>query len=152
MSVRYENTIVINRPVEVTAALFRDFHSLTKWQPGLTGVEHVPGTPTGQVGGQMDLLFARKSKTMVLRETIEVQNLPHSFAATYEFDGVWTAIANRFASVNDDAQTQWTALTEFQFTVWYMKLIGKLMPAAFKEQSLKVMHSFKEYVESQPLN
>ena len=47
-----------------------------------------------------------------------------------------------------DGRTKWTSKTEFQFAGFMMKVMGFLMPGAFKKQSKKYMNDFKAFAES----
>lgn len=80
-------------------------------------------------------------------ESITVKNLPHEFSGTYEAKGVWNEVKNFFHAV-DENTTKWVAENEFQFK-GFMKLMGWLMPGAFKKESMKFLEQFKAFAESQ---
>ena len=47
----------------------------------------------------------------------------------------------------ENGKTRWISESEFQFSGFGMKLMGLLMPGAFKKQSLKYMEDFKNFAE-----
>jgi len=56
------------------------------------------------------------------------------FDATYETQGVYNIVSNRFVKVSEN-KTKWIAESEFKFSSLMMKLMGVLMHSAFKKQS-----------------
>jgi hypothetical protein len=80
-------------------------------------------------------------------ETITVRNLPQEFSGTYEAKGVFNIVKNYFRPVSDN-KTKYINETEFQFS-GFMKLIGFLMPGAFRKESEKYLRQFKEFAEKQ---
>ena len=83
---------------------------------------------------------------MELIETITKRDLPDEFSGTYEANGVFNIQSNRFIAV-DDKTTKYISETEFQFK-GFMKILGLLMPGAFKKQSMKYLLDFKKFAES----
>lgn len=53
---------------------------------------------------------------------------------------------NSFEVINDHT-TKWISESEFQFSGFMMKLMGFLMPGAFKKQSIKYLGDFKAFAE-----
>ena len=80
-------------------------------------------------------------------ETITKRNLPEEFTGTYEAKGVFNIAKNSFIPI-DDNRTKYVTEQEFQFK-GFMKLMGAVMPGAFKKQTLKYMNAFKEFAEKQ---
>ncbi len=87
-------------------------------------------------------------RKMTMIETITKKNLPDEFNGTYETDGAFNIVNNRFTEL-DGGKTHWISESEFQFSNFFMKLMGKLMPGAFKKQSQKFMDNFKNFAEGQ---
>ena len=65
---------------------------------------------------------------------------------TYDTKGVHNIQKNYFKDEGD--KTRWVSETEFQFSGFGMKLMGFLMPGAFKKQSFKYMQDFKAFAET----
>jgi len=78
-------------------------------------------------------------------ETVTVRNLPDEFSGTYEAKGVFNIVKNKFISLPDN-RTKYVSEQEFQFK-GFMKIIGFLMPSAFKKQSMQYLIDFKNFVE-----
>ena len=74
-------------------------------------------------------------------ETVTERNLPLVFAGIYEATGVWNAVSNSFID-NGNGTTTWKTDTEFKFTNLMMKIIGFLMPGAFKKAITSIFARF----------
>jgi carbon monoxide dehydrogenase subunit G len=143
---KYSNEIEINLPLNRVIALFDNPDNMKHWQPGLQGFEHISGTP-GQPGAKSRLKYKMGSREIEMIETITKRDLPKEFSGTYDAKGVHNIIENRFYPVGEN-KTKWVADNEFQFS-GFMKLMGWLMPGAFKKQSQKFLEDFKAYAEKQ---
>lgn len=143
---KYTLQIEIEAPVEKVVELFNSADNLPKWMDGLLSYEHLDGKP-GEPGAKARLIFKRGKGTMEMTETIRVNNLPEEFSGTYEAGGVLNIQSNRFQKLKNK-KTLYTTENEFRMK-GFLKLMGWLMPGAFKKQSMKYMRSFKEFVENQ---
>jgi hypothetical protein len=117
---------------------------MDKWMEGLQSFEHISGTH-GQPGAKSRMKFKMGKREIEMIETITVRNLPAEFSGTYEAKGVFNVVKNRFVPLPGD-RTKYITENEFRFT-GFMKLIGWLMPGAFKKQSMKYLNDFKNFVE-----
>lgn len=113
---------------------------------GLQSFEHISGTP-GQPGAKSKLKFKMGKREIEMIETITVRNLPAEFSGTYEAQGVFNIVKNKFVSLPDN-KTNYISEQEFQFK-GFMKLIAFLMPGAFKKQSMQYLTDFKNFAEKQ---
>lgn len=143
---KYTSQITINAPIQKVITLFDNPDNLPKWMEGLQEFEHLSGTP-GEVGARSLLKFKMGKRELHMIETITVKNLPEEFSGTYEAKGVFNIVKNKFVALSD-TQTKYISEQEFQFT-GFMKIIGFLMPGAFKQQSMKYLAAFKYFVENQ---
>ncbi len=143
---RYQNSIIINLPVEKVIELFDNPDNLKHWQKGLQSFEHLSGI-SGQPGAKSKLIFQMGKRRVEMIETVTERNLPLVFAGYYEATGVWNAVSNSFID-NGNGTTTWKTDTEFKFTNFMMKTIGFLMPGAFKKQSQVFLQDFKTWAES----
>ncbi len=139
-------SIDINRPREKVIALFDDPANLSKWMAGLQSFEHLSGTP-GQPGAKSKLVFLMGKRRIEMTETIIRRNLPREFSGSYEADGVYNMVVNRFEAL-DSNTTRYTSEQEFRLS-GFMKIIGYLMPGIFKKQSMKYLEDFKRFAESE---
>lgn len=83
-------------------------------------------------------------------ETLKVVNLPEEYTTTYEAKGVYNVVKTFFKKVSDET-TECITEHEFQFK-GFMKVIGFLMPGAFKKQSKKYLEDFKHFAEESKVN
>jgi len=143
---RYTTAITINLPRNRVIDLFDNSDNIKKWQPELIKFEHLSGTP-GQNGAKTKMLYNMGGRETEMVETIVERNFPDSFSATYETKGVKNMLENEFIAL-DENTTKWKMISEFSFSGFY-KLMGLLMPGAFKKQSLKTMNQFKNFAESE---
>jgi carbon monoxide dehydrogenase subunit G len=143
---KYTVETEINLPIARVVELFDDPENLKHWQPGLISFELISGTP-GQTGAKSKLKYKMGKREIEMIETITVRNLPQEFSGTYEAKGVFNIVKNYFRPVSDN-KTKYINETEFQFS-GFMKLIGFLMPGAFRKESEKYLRQFKEFAEKQ---
>lgn len=141
---KYSSEIEINLPVKKVVELFDNPDNLKHWQPGLQSFQHLSGTP-GEPGAKSKLHFKMGKRDIEMIETITVRNLPEEFSGTYEAKGVWNEVKNHFIPL-DENRTLYRCENEFQFS-GFMKIIGFLMPGAFKKESMKYLVQFKEFAE-----
>lgn len=137
--------IEINKPINTVVEIFDDPENMDKWMEGLLSFEHLSGTP-GQPGAKSKLKFKMGKREIDMVETITVRNLPDEFTGTYEANGVFNISKNKFVPIGPD-KTKYINEQEFQFK-GFMRLIGLLMPGAFKKQSMKYLVDFKNFVEN----
>lgn len=144
---KYTCEIEINQPLEKVIALFDNPDNLTKWMDGLISFEPISGIP-GQPGAKSKLKFDMgKRGKMEMIETILVRNLPHEFKGSYEAKGVFNIVKASFVSISEN-KTNYISEQEFKLK-GFMKIIGFLIPGAFRKETMKYMNSFKKFAESQ---
>lgn len=141
---KYTSEIEINQPVARVVELFDNADNMSKWMEGLQSFEPISGTH-GQVGAKAKLKFKMGKREIEMIETITVRNLPDEFSGTYEAKGVFNVVKNRFVSLPGN-RTKYISEQEFEFK-GFMKIIGFLMPGAFKKQSMKYLADFKKFAE-----
>lgn len=142
---KYSVEILIHKPIAKVIELFDNSDNMSKWMNGLQSYEHLDGEP-GQTGAKMKLYFKMGKREVEMIETILVKNLPDEFTASYEAKGVYNIVKNKFVPKNETI-TRYITEQEFQFK-GFMKIMGALMPGAFKKQSKKYLNDFKKFAES----
>lgn len=142
---KYTNEVEINLPVDNVVELFDNLENMKHWMPGLQSYEHLSGTP-GQPGAKMRLKFKMNNREIEMIETITKRDLPREFSGTYEAKGVYNVISNKFIPLGPN-KTKYIAESEFRLS-GFMKILGWLMPGAFKKQSQVYLDSFKKFAES----
>ena len=143
---KYSISITIDKPVDEVVSLFDNVANMKKWMKGLERFEPISGTP-GEVGAKSCLHFKMGKREIDMIETITAKNLPHEFSCTYETKGVFNIVKNHFEALPGN-KTNYHSKQQFQFK-GFMKLMGLLMPGAFKKQSMKYLQDFKAFAESQ---
>ena len=142
---KYTCHVDINKPVDEVVRLFDNPENLRHWQPGLLSYEHLEGEP-GTEGARAKMHYKMGKRDVEMIETIMYRNFPDAMKCTYEANGVLNIQETRFEPI-DNERTRYTSENEFQLK-GFMKLMGWLMPGAFKKQTLKFMNQFKSYAES----
>jgi hypothetical protein len=143
---KYTTEIEINKPIEQVVALFDEPANMKHWMEGLLGIEYLSGVP-GQPGAKARLKFKVRSRSFDMVETITGRDLPKSFSAKYETGSVINIVCNKFEPITEN-KTKYISENELQFS-GFAKLLGFLMPGAFKKQSYQYQLSFKNFVERQ---
>lgn len=143
---KFNIEITINQPIAKVIELFDNTENMKQWMQGLESFEHLSGTP-GEVGSVSKLKFKRGKRELEMIETITVKNLPEEFSGTYLANGVFNIVKNKFIPLSDTT-TKYLSQQEFRFT-GFMRIIGFLMPGAFRDQSMKYLMTFKYFAENQ---
>lgn len=141
---KYHVETVIDVPRHRVVELFEDpefAKHWNTWHDNLDEVEQIAGEP-GTVGATSRLTFGKVQMT----ETITAQDLPDLVVRTYETDKFHNVEENRFIELDGDS-TRWRLDNEFRFYSFWMKVIGRLTPWAFKSETLRRVRRFKELVE-----
>lgn len=143
---QYQIEIDINSPRERVIELFLDPDNLYKWQPELVSFESINEINAREVGAKSRQVHKMGGREIEITETITVCDHPEKYAATYEADGVWNLVENRFIDV-DGNKTKWIVDTELKCS-GFAKVMAFIMPSMFKKQTLTFMQRFKVFVES----
>ena len=144
---KYTREVVIDLPRDRVIELFDNADNLTKWQEGLQSFEHVSGEP-GQPGAKSRLVFDHRGSRFEMIETITERNLPEEFSGTYETEGVWNLMKNRFEEDGPD-RTRWIAESEFRCSGLKMKLMTFFLRPMFTRTTLKSLRDFKAFAEGE---
>jgi hypothetical protein len=142
---KFSQSIEINLPREKVIELFKNPDNMKHWQPGLVSFENISGT-SGEIGAKSRLKYKMGKRDVEMIETITNRNLPDEFSGTYEAKGIWNEVKNYFIEKPSD-KTEWVSESEFRFS-GFMKIMGFVMPAAFKKESYKYLKLFKEFAET----
>lgn len=148
MALTYSVSQRIDAPRSYVAALLIDPDHYTHWMPGLQRAELTSGTHA-QPGATTRFVFDQKGRSMSMTETVEANDLPERYVVTYEDDAgrVWNRVENVLEDTGDGA-TLCTAHCEFQFKTFFMRILGRMMPGAFKKQSRTYLSDFKALAEN----
>ena len=142
---KYTTEIVVELPRDEFVKKLDNPENMKHWQRGLLGYEQLSKNP-GQDGAQMSLSFKMGNREMDMVETIIKNNFPEELHTTYDTKGMHNIQKNYFKE--EDGKTLWISESEFEFSGFGMKLMGLLMPGAFKKQSKKYMEDFKAFAEN----
>lgn len=143
---KYQCEIIINLPREEVIEKLDNPENMKHWQRGLIGYKQLNELNPGAEGAKMELEYNTGKRSMVMTETIVKYDFPSEFHATYEANGVYNMQQNFFEEV-DSNTTRWISDSEFKFSSFGMKVLGFLMPGAFKKQSMKYLKDFKNFAE-----
>ena len=142
---KYSTEIIIDLPREEVIRKLDNAENMKHWQHGLVNYKLLEGIP-GKEGATMELEYQMGKRNMVLTETITKNQFPSEFHAKYDTKSVHNIQRNFFYEIAPN-QTKWVSESEFKFAGFGMKLMGFLMPGAFKKQSLKYLKDFKNFAE-----
>jgi hypothetical protein len=152
---RYTVSIEIALPRERVAQMLASPEHLPKWLHGLVLHEPLSGVH-GQVGttsrvvmrtGRQQIEF---TETITRREPVDLHGIPSETIVHFEREivgkGVWSAARDRLIEAGPET-TLWESESEYRFSGLLMRLVGLLMPAAFRKQSQQHMQDFKTFAE-----
>ncbi len=110
----------------------------------------------GQVGTESRVVMQTgKQKlecieTITRREPADLHGIPEGSVVRFEREivggGMWSAVRNRLTESGPET-TLWECENEYRFSGVLMRLVGLLMPGAFRKQSLQHMQDFKAFAE-----
>lgn len=152
---KYTVSIEIAMPREEVAQLLADPAHLPKWLRGLvlheplSGVHGHVGT-TSRVVMQMGQQKFEGTETITRREPADLRGIPKGSVVHFEREivgeGMWSAVRDRLTEASPDT-TLWVQESEYRFSGLLMRLVGLLMPGAFRKQSQQHMQDFKAFAE-----
>jgi hypothetical protein len=142
---QFQVEIDIHSPRNHVIELFLNPDKLYKWQPDLIRFEPLNGVTKREVGAKSRQVHNMGGRKVDIVETITVCEYPDKYAATYEADGVWSLVTNRFIAI-DDNKTKWIVDAEFKCS-GFVKMMLFVMPGIFRKQTLTFMQRFKTFVE-----
>jgi carbon monoxide dehydrogenase subunit G len=152
---KYTVSIEIALPQERVAQLLADPAQMPKWLRGLVLHEPLEGVH-GQVGTtsrvvmQMGRQRMEATETVTRREPADLREIPKGTVVHFDREivggGMWSAVRDRLTEAGPET-TLWVSESEYRFSSVLMRLLGRLMPGAFRKQSLQHMQDFKAFAE-----
>jgi hypothetical protein len=152
---KYTVSIEIALPLEKVAQLLADPTQMPMWLRGLVLHEPLSGTH-GQVGTksrvvmQMGQQKIEATETITCREPVDLHAIPSGSVVHFDREivgkGMWSAARERLTEAGPET-TLWASENEYRFSGLLMRLVGILMPGAFRKQSLLHMQDFKAFAE-----
>mgnify|MGYP001144596450 CR=1 FL=1 len=143
---KYTISIKIDKPKKEVVELFNNPVHYPKWMEGLQKHEVIKGD-FGKEGTISTFQFKMGKREMEMQEEVLKNNLPDEYTVSYKAKGVYNMVCNRFEELSD-GKTRVHNDQEFCFK-GFMKLMGWIMPGAFKKQSKKYLLEFKNFVEKE---
>jgi hypothetical protein len=152
---KYTLSIEIAKPREEVAQLLADPANIPKWLRGVVVHEPLNGLH-GQVGTRSRVVMEMGQQkfeaieTITRREPADLHNIPKGSVVHFEREivgeGMWSAARERLTEAGPNT-TLWVSENEYRFSGLLMRLVGLLMPGAFRKQSLQHMQDFKAFAE-----
>lgn len=152
---KYTVSIEIALPRERVAQLLADPAHMAKWLRGLVSHEPVSGEH-GEVGTRSRVVFRTGQQEMAATETVtrrepeELHGNPEDVVVHFDreivAEGMWNAVRDRLTEAGPET-TLWESENEYRFDGLMMRLVGFVMPGAFRKQSLQHMQDFKAFAE-----
>ena len=139
---KYTVSIEIALPRERAVQLLADSAHLPKWLRGLVLHEPLSGVH-GQVGTESRVVMQMGQQKMEAIETItrrkpaNLHGIPRDSVVHFEreivAEGMWNAARERLTEAGPET-TLWESENEYRFSSLPMRLVGLLMPRAFRKQ------------------
>ncbi|WP_298759473.1 SRPBCC family protein [uncultured Psychroserpens sp.] len=142
---KYTCCVEIDLPIDKVVELWSNEHYFKEWQDGFQSIKHLSGTPNTN-GAKSKITINGKQKIELI-ETIILSNLPKEKIALYEHIHMTNTQTSRFKDIGNN-KTSYTSDVEYtKLNGFIIKLMAKLFPNKFKQQSQKWMNQFKEFAE-----
>ena len=152
---KYTVSMEIALPRERVVQLLADPAHMPKWLRGLVLHEPVNGVH-GQVGTTSRVVFQmgkqrmEATETITRREPADLHGIPRESVVHFDREivakGMWSAVRERLTETGPET-TLWVSESEYRFSGLLMRLVGLLMPGAFRKQSRQHMQDFKAFAE-----
>ncbi|GAA4276395.1 SRPBCC family protein [Aquimarina mytili] len=140
----YTLDIEIKSPRNEVVKKMDNEENMKHWQKGFISMEHLSGEK-GKTGATSKLTYKMGKREFEMIETITMLDLPDAIHLTFDAKNVYNIQENYFEEL-PNGNTKWISKNEFRFS-GFMKIMGFLMPGAFKKQSLAYMKDFKAFAE-----
>lgn len=154
-AVKYTVSIEIALPRDRVVQLLADPALMPRWLRGLVRHEPLSGAH-GELGATSRVVLQHGQQTMECTETItrrepaDLSAIPPGGVVHFEREivgeGMWNAVRDRLTDAGPGT-THWESESEFRFDSVMMRLVGLLMPGAFRKQSRRHMEDFKAFAE-----
>ena len=152
---KFTVSIEIALPRERVAVMLADPELLPKWLHGLvlheplSGVHGQVGT-TSRVVMQMGQQQIECTETITRREPVDLHAIPSGSIVHFDREivgkGMWSVVRERLIEAGPET-TLWESESEYRFSGVLMRMVGLLMPAAFRKQTRQHMQDFKAFAE-----
>ncbi|MEV0646518.1 SRPBCC family protein [Phytomonospora sp. NPDC050363] len=152
---KYTVSIEIALPREKVAQLLADPAHIPKWLRGMVLHEPVSGVH-GQVGTKSRVVMRTGQQefegieTITRREPADLHGIPKEQVVHFDREiageGMWSVTRDRLTEAGPET-TLWESENEYRFSGVMMRLVGLLMPGAFRKQSRQHMEDFKAFAE-----
>lgn len=123
---RYECKVVINASLEKVSKYF---------------LEHMVMCKTKSAGSTATFPYKINDKEIIMKETIESNDMPNEIVTIYEVEGVWNRCINKF--LEEDGKVSFTMDTEF---IFYVEM--DVNEDNFRNKTQSQMEDFKKLVEN----
>ncbi|WP_405787355.1 SRPBCC family protein [Streptomyces sp. NBC_00029] len=152
---KYTVSLEIALPRENVVQLLADPAQMPKWLRGLVLHEPLSGAhghvgTTSRVVMQMGQRKMECTETITRREPTDLHGIPKGSVVHFDREivgeGMWSAVRDRLTEAGPET-TLWASENEYRFSGLTMRLVGFLMPGAFRKQSLQHMRDFKAFAE-----
>ncbi|MFI6902074.1 SRPBCC family protein [Nonomuraea sp. NPDC050394] len=152
---KYTVSIEIALPRERVVQLLADPVHLPMWLRGLVLHEPLSGVH-GRVGTKSRVVMRagrqefEGTETITRRESADLREIPMGSVVHFDREivgeGMWSAVRERLTEAGPET-TLWVSESEYRFSGVLMRLVGLLMPGAFRKQSRQHMQDFKAFAE-----
>ena len=152
---KYTISIQVALPRERVVQLLADPANFPKWLRGLMVHEPISGAP-GEVGTKSRVVLEMGQQkfeaieTITRREPADLRRIPKESVVHFDREivgeGMWSVTRERFTEAGPE-KTLWESESEYRFSGLLMRLVGLLMPGAFRKQSREHMQDFKAFAE-----
>ncbi|WP_103864335.1 SRPBCC family protein [Aquimarina sp. I32.4] len=141
----YTLDIEIKLPRHQVVDLFKNEENMKFWQKGFVNMTLLNGQK-GKAGAVSKLTYIMGKRKIEMVETITLLDLPAAIHLTFDAKNIYNIQENYFEELVN-GHTKWISKNEFKFS-GFMKIMGFLMPGAFKKQSYSYMKDFKAFAEN----
>ncbi len=144
---KYTCTTIIDLPVNEVVELWADEDYYDQWQDGFESIELQEGEKHAE-GSKSKITLQQGKRKVELLETILINNLPAEKKALYGHKHMSNIQLSRFESIAN-GRTRYTVEVEYtHFSGFVPRLIARMLPKLFEQQSQRQMDQFKDFAES----
>lgn len=145
---KFNCSVVINRPINEVVTLFKNPAYLGEYQEGFIRKELVSGEEGAENAVSL-MYYKAGNREMEIEETILVNNLPDEFFGRYHHKHMDNTMQVWFSDLGNN-QTQY--YTEIEYTAFrglMPRMMARLFPGMFQKQVQRWLDNFKMFAEKE---
>jgi len=144
-TITYETTVLVNKPVSHSFAVFNNPFNRKKWMPGFKSITTMSGLPN-QVGSTYELIFEEGGEEIILTEEVTEFERNKLFAFNMSNEVFNSKIKITFEE--EDGKTRITSTSVVTGSNMMFRSMFPFMKSVMEEKDKEMFTSLRDFIES----